>query len=101
MIFITESFKDELNIENNNEKFNVKEFFKDINYISKSKIEKLYIIGSLLDEKNSFNEMSMELFNHGIKNEYLEFENVSELSKKFQTIGTLPRKYEYFNEKLN
>ena len=101
LIFITESFKDELNIENNNEKFNVKEFFKDINYISKSKIEKLYIIGSLLDEKNSFNEMSMELFNHGIKNEYLEFENVSELSKKFQTIGTLPRKYEYFNEKLN
>ena len=101
VIFITESFKDELNKENNNEKLNTKELFKDINYISKSKIEKLYIIGTLLDEKNSFTEMSMELLNHGIKNEYLEFENISELNKKFQTIGTLPRKYEYFNEKLN
>ena len=45
--------------------------------------------------------MSIELSNHGIKNEYLEFENIGELNKKFQTIGTLPRKYEYFNEKLN
>jgi len=101
VIIITESIKDELNKENNNEKLNTKELFKDINYISKSKIEKLYIIGSLLDEKNAFNDMSMELFSHGIKNEYLEFENISELNKKFQTIGTLPRKYEYFNEKLN
>ena len=101
MIIITESIKDELNRENNYEKLNTKELFKDINYISKSKIEKLYIIGSLLDEKTAFNDMSMELFSHGIKNEYLEFENISELNKKFQTIGTLPRKYEYFNEKLN
>ena len=100
MIFITESFKDELNAENK-EKFNVKELFKEINYISKSKIEKLYIIGSLLDETNLFNEISYELSNHGIKNEYIEFENISELNKKFQSIGTLPRKYEYFNEKLN
>lgn len=101
VIIITESIKDELNRENNYEKLNTKELFKDINYISKSKIEKLYIIGSLLDEKTAFNDMSMELFSHGIKNEYLEFENISELNKKFQTIGTLPRKYEYFNEKLN
>ena len=101
VIIITESFKDELNRENNNEKFNAKDFFREVNYISKSKIEKLYIIGSLLDEKNAFNEMSIELSNHGIKNEYLEFENIGELNKKFQTIGTLPRKYEYFNEKLN
>ena len=100
VIFITESFKDELNAENK-EKFNVKELFKEINYISKSKIEKLYIIGSLLDETNLFNEISYELSNHGIKNEYIEFENISELNKKFQSIGTLPRKYEYFNEKLN
>ena len=100
VIFITESFKDELSAEGNNDKFNAKELFKDINYISKPKIEKLYIIGSLLDEKNLYNEMSNELTNHGIKNEYLEFENISELNKKFQTIGTLPRKYEYFNEKL-
>ena len=100
VIFITDSFKDELKAENN-EKINIKYFFKDINYISKSKIEKLYIIGSLLDENNLFGKMSNELSNHGIKNEYLEFENISELNKKFQTIGELPRKYEYFNEKMN
>ena len=100
VIFITDSFKDELKAENS-EKINIKDFFKDINYISKSKIEKLYIIGSLLDENNLFGKMSDELSNHGIKNEYLEFENISELNKKFQTIGELPRKYEYFNEKMN
>ena len=101
IIFITESFKEELNRENTNKKFNAKEFFGGVNHISKSKVERLYIIGSLLDEKNAFSEMSLELSNHGVKNEYLEFENINELNKKFQTIGTLPRKYEYLNEKLN
>ena len=100
VIFITESFKDTFN-EENNEDINIKKLFSDINYYSKSKIDRLYIIGSLLDEKNIFDQVSEEITNHGIKNEYLEFENISELNKKFQKIGTLPRKYEYFNEKLN
>ena len=100
IIFITESFKDMLNPENN-ENINLRELFRDINYFPKSKIDRLYIIGSLLDEKNIFGQISAELAEHGIKNEYLEFENISELNKKFQNIGTLPRKYEYFNEKLN
>ena len=100
IIFITESFKDVLNPENK-ENLNLRGLFNEINYFPKSKIDRLYIIGSLLDEKNLFGQISKELSEHGIKNEYLEFENISELNKKFQNIGTLPRKYEYFNEKLN
>ena len=100
VIVITESFKDGLSSEKN-ETFDKKDYFKDINYISKSKIEKLYIIGSLLDEKNLFNDINKELANHGVKNEYLEFENISELNNKFRNIGSLPRKYEYFNENSN
>ena len=39
--------------------------------------------------------------NYNIKNEYLEFENIQEMNKKFLTYGTLPRNYEYQNEKIN
>jgi len=98
IILISESFKNEQTNETN---YNVKDLFKDINDGYKIKIERLFIIGTLLEEQNKFNLISNELLNYGIKNEYLEFENIQEMNKKFLTLGTLPRKYEYQNEKLN
>ena len=98
IILISESFKNE---QNNDINYNVKDLFKDINDGYKIKIEKLFIIGSLLEEQNKFNQICSELTNYGIKNEYLEFENIQEMNKKFLTLGILPRKYEYQNEKYN
>ena len=89
------------NEQNNDINYNVKDLFKDINDGYKIKIEKLFIIGSLLEEQNKFNQICSELTNYGIKNEYLEFENIQEMNKKFLTLGILPRKYEYQNEKYN
>ena len=98
IILISESFKTEQNKDLN---YNVKDLFKDINDSYKIKIEKLFIIGTLLEEQNKFTQISSELNNYGIKNEYLEFENIQEMNKKFLTLGILPRKYEYQNEKYN
>ena len=98
IILISESFKNDLNNEIN---YNIKDLFKDINEIYKIKVERLFIIGTLLEEQNKFNLIGNELTNNGIKNEYLEFENIQEMNKLFLTVGTLPRKYEYPNERLN
>ena len=98
IILISECFK---NRQNNGINYKVKELFKDLNQGYKIKIERLFIIGSLLEEHNNFSSISSELNNHGIRNEYLEFENIQEMNKKFFTLGTFPRKYEYQNEKLN
>ena len=97
LILISESFKSEQNDIN----ISVKELFKDVNECYKIKIERLFIIGSLLEEHNKFASICSELMNYNIKNEYLEFENIQEMNKKFLTLGTLPRRYEYRNEKIN
>ena len=98
IILISESFKSEQNNEIN---INVKDLFKDISEGYKMKIERLFIIGTLLEEQNKFSSICSELMNYNIKNEYLEFENIQEMNKKFLTYGTLPRNYEYQNEKIN
>ena len=98
IILMSESFKNE---QNNEIDYKVKDLFKDINDNYKIKIERLFIIGTLLEEQNKFNSICGELMNYGIKNEYLEFENIQEMNKKFLTLGKLPREYEYQNEKLN
>ena len=95
IILISESFKNEQNNEIN------EDLFKDINDNYKIKIKKLFIIGTLLDEQNGFNLVCNELKKNGIRNEYLEFENIQEMNKEFLTLGQLPRQYEYKNEKLN
>ena len=61
----------------------------------------MFIIGTLLEEQGQFNLICNKLMNYGIKNEYLEFDNLQEKNKEFLTLGKLPRKYEYLNEKLN
>ena len=98
IILISESFKSEQNNEIN---YSIKDLFKDINDVYKIKIERLFIIGTLLEEQSKFNLIGSELMNYGIKNEYLEFENIQEMNKIFLTVGILPRKYEYPNERLN
>ena len=97
IILISESFKNEQNAMN----YSVKELFRDINESYKIKIDRLFIIGTLLEDQNKFDSICLELLNYGIRNEYLEFENIQEMNKIFLTLGTLPRKYEYQNEKLN
>ena len=98
IILISESFKSDQNNEIN---YNIKDLFKDINECYKIKIERLFIIGTLLEEQSKYHLIGNELMNYGVKNEYLEFENIQEMNKIFLTVGTLPRKYEYPNEKLN
>jgi hypothetical protein len=98
IILISESFKSDQNNEIN---YNIKDLFKDVNEVYKIKIERLFIIGNLLEEQSKFNLIGSELMNYGIKNEYLEFENIQEMNKIFLTVGILPRKYEYPNERLN
>ena len=98
IILISESFKNE---QSNEVDFRVEDLFKDINNNYKIKIKKLFIIGTLLEEQGQFNLICNKLMNYGIKNEYLEFDNLQEMNKEFLTLGKLPRKYEYLNEKLN
>ena len=98
IILISESFKSDQNNEIN---YNIKDLFKDVNEVYKVKVERLFIIGTLLEEQSKFNLIGSELMNYGIKNEYLEFENIQEMNKIFLTVGILPRKYEYPNERLN
>jgi hypothetical protein len=98
IILISEPFKNE---QSNEVDFRVEDLFKDINNNYKIKIKKLFIIGTLLEEQGQFNLICNKLMNYGIKNEYLEFDNIQEMNKEFLTLGKLPRKYEYLNEKLN
>ena len=100
VILITESFQNE---QNNNEltRGNIKNLFKDLNDCYKANVEKLFIIGTSLEEQNKYKLIGPELLNYGIRNEYLEFENIQELNKKLLTLGSFPRKYEYPNEQLN
>ena len=99
IILITESFQSEQN--NNISSSKIKSLFKDLNDNFKVNLENLFIIGTSLEEQNQFKLISNELLNYGIKNEYLEFENIQEMNKKFYTMGKFPRKYEYPNENLN
>ena len=80
---------------------NIKNLFKDLNDCYKANVEKLFIIGTSLEEQNKYKLIGPELLNYGIRNEFLEFENIQELNKKLLTLGSFPRKYEYPNEQLN
>ena len=99
IILITESFQNEQN--NELTRGNIKNLFKDLNDCYKANVEKLFIIGTSLEEQNKYKLIGPELLNYGIRNEYLEFENIQELNKKLLTLGNFPRKYEYPNEQLN
>ena len=99
VILITESFQNEQN--NELTRIDIKNLFKDLNDCYKANVEKLFIIGTSLEEQNKYKLIGPELLNYGIRNEYLEFENIQELNKKLLTLGTFPRKYEYLNEQLN
>jgi hypothetical protein len=99
VILITESFQNEQN--NELTRGNIKNLFKDLNDCYKANVEKLFIIGTSLEEQNKYKLIGPELLNYGIRNEYLEFENIQELNKKLLTLGNFPRKYEYPNEQLN
>jgi hypothetical protein len=99
VILITESFQNEQN--NELTRGNIKNLFKDLNDCYKANVEKLFIIGTSLEEQNKYKLIGPELLNYGIRNEFLEFENIQELNKKLLTLGNFPRKYEYLNEQLN
>ena len=106
IILITESFQSEQNSEvkpNNIKNLLEKELYDgvDFKHNMKMEIERLFIVGTLLEKQTELNLAIKEIKNiYGIETEYLEFENIQELNKKLTTLGTLPRNYEYPNEKL-
>ena len=106
IILITESFQSEQNSEvklSNIKNLLEKELHDgvDFKHNTKMRIERLFIVGTLLEKQTELNLAIKEIKNiYGIDTEYLEFENIQELNKKLTTLGTLPRNYEYPNEKL-